>query len=183
MNIANEYLDKFESSLRETIYADLKERGVIDLRMPDMPDVEEVWERVCTAYLPDGVREFAGYPTVSLGWMMYIGMAVAHLWDSDWAVHSANDKLYESLRDVRGYDCMDEYISEEVLALSDEANAMTARLVGDMALKVNSALRHEQFEPGTPAAFHAYVRSLHTLYLMGAAVELYRLGYKMTRLQ
>ncbi|EJW95166.1 hypothetical protein EVA_16728, partial [gut metagenome] len=40
------------------------------------PDVENKWTEIGAAYLADGVREFNTYPTVSLGWCMFLGMAM-----------------------------------------------------------------------------------------------------------
>ena len=179
----NEILDNYENRVSEALFGVLREKRLVDERRMEMPDIEEKWKDICAAYLPDGMREYGGYPTVSLGWMMYVGMAVAHMWDDDWEKYSALENIYTHLRDVRGYDCMDEYISEEVLRIEGVINEQTARLVGDLAQAANSMLRHEPVEPGTAAAFHAYVRTLHQLYVAGAEVELYRLGYKMSRLQ
>lgn len=179
----NAILDNYESRLGDVVFAMLRERRLVDERRMDMPDIEEKWKDICSAYLPDGMREFQAYPTVSLGWMMYVGMAVARMWDTDWAKASAEENIYTMLRDKRGYDCMDEYISEEVLHLEGLLNEQMAKLVGDVAQTANSMLRHEPVEPGTAAAFHAYVRTLHRLYVAGAEVELHRMGYKMSRLQ
>ena len=49
----------------------------VDEQLPQCPDVEEKWEEMAKAYIPDGIREFNDFPSASLGWMMYIGMAVA----------------------------------------------------------------------------------------------------------
>ena len=46
--------------------------------------------------------------------------------------------------------------------------------------RVNNALRHQLFEPGTKEAFNGYVACLHQLYLKGAAIQLKRMGYHMT---
>lgn len=54
----------------------------VDERQPECPDVEEKWEEIAKAYIPDGIREFQDFPSASLGWMMYIGMAVAQLWNA-----------------------------------------------------------------------------------------------------
>ena len=35
----------------------------------------------------------------SLGWMMYIGMAVAKMWDEDWTAYASLPDLYTPLRD------------------------------------------------------------------------------------
>lgn len=177
-----EYLDNFEITLYKNLHGNLLAQNEVDKMKPDAPDIEDKWEQICQSYLPDGMREFSGYPTVSLGWMMFIGMAVAQLWDDDWEKYSKEKDLYFFLREVRGYDCMDEHICEDILKLNaDEAKALT-KLCGDLALSAHHALLHEGFEPGTPMAFHAYVRTLHQLYLAGAAVQLKRMGYHMTKI-
>ena len=84
---------------------------------PGYPDVEDKWEEIAKAYIPDGIREFNDFPSASLGWMMYIGMAVAKFWDAEWEIYSKIEDLYAYMRDKRGYDAMDEYIREDVLLL------------------------------------------------------------------
>jgi hypothetical protein len=37
----------------------------VDERMPECPDVEDKWEEIAKAYIPDGIREFQDYPTFS----------------------------------------------------------------------------------------------------------------------
>lgn len=170
----------FEKAVRKDLHTYLHGLGRVDSCLPECPDVEELWEKIGRAYLPDGVREFGGYPTVSLGWMMYVGMAVAKLWDTEWEIYSKIDDLYAYLRDKRGYDSMDEYIRGDVLRLDAGGYADMERLVGECASRVYSALRRHSVEPGTPEAFRAYVSCLHQLYLMGAAVQLNAMGYHMT---
>lgn len=177
----DEYLNKYEENLKQAITTFLLAKGEIDEILPDAPDIEEKWESIGQEYLPDGVREFNGFPTVSLGWVMFTGMAVAKLWDEDWERYGAMENLYALLRDVRGYDCMDEYICEEVLKLDAEKADTTSALVADVAQVAHRLLMHERFEAGSPTAFHAYIRSIRQLFLLGAAVQLKRMGYKMTR--
>ncbi|MCM1222226.1 MAG: hypothetical protein NC548_47935 [Lachnospiraceae bacterium] len=175
-------LDKFEKTLHDTLATTLANRGAIDPILPDIPDIEDRWEKICLAYLPDGVREFNSYPTASLGWMMYIGMALAYMWDEDWEMYSKFEDIYASiLLKGKGYDNMDEYICQDILKLSPDQEARVAKSVGDIATIAYNALMREAFEPGTPDAFNAYVRCLHQLYYFGAAVELWSLGYHMTK--
>ena len=77
---------------------------------------------------------------------------------------------------------MDEYIREEVLLLSGNDYALMEKLAGECASRVYNALRHQNIEPGTKEAFDAYVSCLHQLYLFGAAMQLKRMGYHMTKL-
>ena len=110
-----------EQELSKDLHQFLLSMKEVDERMPECPDVEEKWEEIAKAYIPDGIREFQDYPSASLGWMMYIGMAVAKMWDTEWDIYSKIEDLYTYMRDKRGYDAMDEYIREEVLLLQGVA--------------------------------------------------------------
>ena len=175
-------MEQFEDKLHEDLHQFLLSMKEVDERLPECPDVEEKWEDIAKAYIPDGIREFQDFPSVSLGWMMYIGMAVAKMWDTEWQIYSKIDDLYGYMRDKRGYDSMDEYIREDVLLLRGEDYTVLEKLVGECASRVYHALRHQSIEPGTKEAFNAYVSCLHQLYLMGAAMQLKRMGYHMTKM-
>lgn len=176
-----EQKNDFEERIGEDLRRYLLAQGLIDERMPECPDVEDKWREVGEAYLPDGIREFGAWPTVSLGWVMFVGMALAKLWDTDWESYGSRTDLYVFLRDARGYDCMDDHIMEDVLALDEDSRKKMSALVAECAGRTNSMLRHENIEPGTSEAFRAYVACLHQLYIMGMAVELKALGYRMTK--
>lgn len=175
-------MEKFENMIRQDLHQFLLSMKEVDARLPECPDVEDKWEQIAKAYIPDGIREFQDYPSASLGWMMYIGMAVAKLWDTEWDIYSKLDDLYTYLRDKRGYDHLDEYIREEVLQQTGDDYTALEKLVGECASRVYNALRHQDIEPGTKEAFNAYVSCLHQLYLMGAAMQLNRMGYHMTKM-
>ena len=110
-------MESFEEQLRKDLHQFLLSMKEVDERMPECPDVEDKWEEIAKAYIPDGIREFQDFPSASLGWMMYIGMAVAKMWDTEWEIYSKIEDLYAYMRDKRGYDAMDEYIREDVLLL------------------------------------------------------------------
>jgi hypothetical protein len=175
-------MENFEEQLRNDLHQFLQTLQEVDERLPECPDVEEKWEAIAKAYIPDGIREFTDYPSVSLGWMMYIGMAVAKMWDTEWTIYSKIEDLYAYMRDKRGYDAMDEYIREEVLLLEGEAYGALEKLVGECASRIYNALRRQNIEPGTKDAFNGYVACLHQLYLFGAAIQLKRMGYRMTKM-
>lgn len=175
-------MQEFENKLSKDLHQYLIALGKVDERMPECPDVEEKWEPIAQSYLVDGIREFADYPTVSLGWMMYIGMAVAKYWDSEWEIYSKIEDLYAYISDKRGYDCLDEYVREEVLMLTGDDYVALEKLVGECASRIHNALLHQHLEPGTKEAFRGYIACLHQLYLMGAAIQLKHMGYKMTKI-
>jgi len=174
---------KFEEQLSWDLHQFLLSMKEIDEQLPECPDVEDKWEDIAKSYIPDGIREFNDFPSASLGWMMYIGMAVAQYWDAEWEIYSKIDDLYAYMRDKRGYDSMDEYIREEVLMLKGVDYTVLEKVAGECASRVYNALMHQHLEPGTKDAFKAYVSCLHQLYLMGAAMQLYRMGYHMTKMQ
>lgn len=175
-------MQAFEELLHNDLNQYLTGLKEMDERLPECPDVEDKWAEIADAYIPDGIREFQNYPSASLGWMMYIGMAVAKMWDTEWQIYSHIENLYAYLRDKRGYDAMDEYIREDVLRLRDSDYDALEKLVGECASRVNNALTHQHFEPGTREAFNGYVTCLHQLYLFGAAVQLKRMGYRMQKM-
>lgn len=175
-------MQAFEELLHNDLNQYLTGLKEMDERLPECPDVEDKWAEIADAYIPDGIREFQNYPSASLGWMMYIGMAVAKMWDTEWQIYSHIENLYAYLRDKRGYDAMDEYIREDVLRLRGSDYDALEKLVGECASRVNNALTHQHFEPGTREAFNGYVTCLHQLYLFGAAVQLKRMGYRMQKM-
>ena len=175
-------MEQFEKQLHNDLHQFLVSMKEVDERLPECPDVEEKWEETAKEYIPDGIREFNDFPSASLGWMMYIGMAVAKFWDVEWEIYSKIENLYAFMRDKRGYDSMDEYIREEVLMLSGADYAALEIIVGECASRVYNALLHQDIEPGTKDAFNAYVTCLRQLYLMGVAMQLRRMGYRMTKM-
>ena len=150
-------MENFEEQLRNDLQQFLLSMKEVDERMPECPDVEDKWEEIAKAYIPDGIREFQDFPSASLGWMMYIGMAVAKMWDTEWEIYS-------------------------VLLLQGMDYTVLEKVTGECASRVYNALMHQRLEPGTKEAFNGYVACLHQLYLFGAAMQLKRMGYHMTKM-
>lgn len=173
---------RFETNLGRDLHQYLAGRKLLDERLPECPDVEDMWTTIAQAYIPDGVREFNAYPVASLGWIVYIGMALAQFWDKEWTIYSKIDNLYAYLKEKRGYDCMDDYIKEEVLLCTPEEGDAVNDIAGELAARTYNALMHQQIEPGTSDAFEAYLACLHQLYLIGMSMQLHRLGYHMEKL-
>lgn len=174
---------KFEEEIHKDLHQYLVSQKVMDEKMPECPDLEDWWPKVEEAYLPDGVKEFKDYPLVSLGWIMFVGMAFAKFWDSDdWIKYSEEgpDKLYHRLVEAKGFDNLDDHILEDVLGLPKDEAEKESETVGECAARVLSALHRTAIEPGTKDAVLAYEAVLHQLYLMGIAMELNSLGYHMT---
>ncbi len=172
-------MENFGDKLKVILLQYLRQEGVVGERFPVCQDVEDKWQEIAQAYMPDGVREFNEYPMVSLGWVMFVGMAMAKYWDLDWEKYADKDDIYETLREQRGYDEMDEYILEEVLCFDEEKCKKVTDIVAECACITNTFLRNQNIEHGTRAAVEAYIECLHQLYLMGMAIQLNEMGYKM----
>lgn len=180
MKNSKETAKRFEEKVHKDLTDYLKYKGALDDHLPQCPDVEEKWAEIGRAYLPDGMREFKDYPVVSLGWMMFVGMAMAYYWDTGWEKYSTRADLYEELRDMKGYDNLDEAVVENVLGYKGEKAEEIIDRVAECASRVYGILSHSGIEPGTDVAFGCYVAALHQLYLAGMMVELNSLGYHMT---
>ncbi|MBP5326888.1 MAG: hypothetical protein J6Y98_03130 [Bacteroidales bacterium] len=174
---------KFEEKIHNDLHKYLTGIGKVDERLPECPDVTDKWVSIGNSYIPDGAREYRNYPVASLGWMMYIGMAVAMMWDDEWEIYSQVEDLYLYMRDKQGYDALDEYICEDVLMVRGTDYESLSCVVSECAARVNHALIHERIEPGTKEAFEAYVACLRQLYLFGMAMQLKRMGYHMERIR
>lgn len=108
-----------ELVFKEDLHQYLLSVGRIDERLPEAPDIETLWAKIGESYLPDAMREFGKYPTVALGWIMFVGMAIAKYWDEDWELYGKVENLYIYLRDRIDFDHMDDYICEKVLLLDE----------------------------------------------------------------
>lgn len=171
----------FEKQVMEDLHQYLVSEKRVDEKLPECPDVEGLWPSVEKGYLPDAVREFDEYPIVSLGWIMFVGMAFAKYWDVDWEKYAneTGEKLYADLRDAKGFDNLDDYVLYDVLGLDQEEGEKVSGIVGGCASRTLSAIHRSGIEGGTEKAVEAYRGALHALYIMGMAMELNALGYHM----
>lgn len=186
-----EYLQHYEDRLQQDMLQMLQSQGRLPQGpLPQTPDITDRWMSLAPSYCADAVKEIANYPLVALGWAMYLGMAMAKYWDEDWETYGKHPNLYLHLRDVRGFDYLDEVVRGDLYGLKNEIDPKTNRnpfedceaLVRSCAQMALDQIRHEQIEPSTPMAFHVYARSIKVLYLTGAALGLRMLGYKMEKM-
>ena len=173
----------FEKLFHDDLYMYLRSTDMVDERLPEAPDLEQLWPQLGQSYVADGIREYnTGYPSVALGWMMFIGMAVAKYWDVEWEVYGKVPDLYVYLRDRIDFDHMDDYILDKVLCLDADSRKKMNDAVAESASRTYNMMSHMCLEPGTAAAMRAFTAALHQMYVMGVAVELKALGYHMTKL-
>lgn len=172
------YLENFENRIVNELLKLCTQYNVLEGTLLSTDDIDARWHEIAPEYVADAVPNIASYPTVAIAWAGYVGMAVAHLWDSDWVVHCKDG--YSSLYGPAGFDDMDEHIVQKVLGFhleSREAKGIEQmmRRLGETAL---SLIRRENIEPQSPMAFHVFARAIKSMYRIGAAIELKRLGYK-----
>ncbi len=180
-----EYLQKFEEEVTAALLRIAVDCRCASEHLYQTDDLEEVWKRIAPDYMVDAVPNIAEYPTVAIAWAGFIGMGLAHLWDKDWSRVSSSENPYTMLRDPRGFDEMDEYIIEDVMGYlldSDTAKRLTD-LMRQLSQAALARIRSEQIEPQTPLAFHVYARVVRAMFRIGASCELYRLGYKWTKVE
>lgn len=182
MDNNKEYLDNFELSLTEKLMHLCRSYSYLDGVLPSTEDIDGLWLKLAPEYLADAVEQVRDYPTVSVAWAAYMGMAVANGWDKDWA--QTLQMEYRSLYGPRGFDDMDEHIVADVLNIplnTQEVHSLEdiVRRCGELTVDL---IRHEQVEPQSPIAYHIFVRASRAMYRIGAAIELKRLGYKMERI-
>lgn len=56
-------MENFEEILGKDLHKFLLSVKEVDERFPECPDVEEKWEDIANAYIPDGIREFQDFPS------------------------------------------------------------------------------------------------------------------------
>lgn len=177
------YDNPVEQRFHDDLYGYLRTLDLVDERMPEAPDLDDLWFKIGQSYMTDGIREYnTGYPSVALGWMMFIGMAVAKYWDVEWEVYGKVPDLYVYLRDRIDFDHMDDYILDKVLCLDADTRKKMNDAVAESASRTYNMMSHMCLEPGTAAAMRAFTAALHQMYVMGVAVEFKALGYHMTKL-
>jgi hypothetical protein len=80
---------------------------------------------------------------------------------------------------------MDEHIVRDLLGLSLDGEE--ARQLEDIIRRCGQTtvglIRHEQIEPQSPLAFHVFARACRTMFRIGVAIELKRLGYKFEKVE
>ncbi len=177
-----EYFDAFEQKLLLELLKISTSFGLLDGKLLESDDINDRWKELAPEYIADAVPQIRDYPTVSVAWASYLGLAIAHDWDANWE-HAAHQP-YQSYYGSDGFDNMDDHIVDDILGItleSVEAQKLQSaiRLCGETTV---AFIRHEQIDPQTTEAFYIFARACRTMFRIGAAIELKRLGYKFERL-
>ena len=176
------YLENFESRITDELLRLCKQYGVLDGTLLASDDISARWDALAPEYMADAVPNIADYPTVAIAWAGYLGMAVAHQWDGDWATYSKAE--YKSYYGGQGFDDMDEHIVRDILGMpldSPEAKNIE-EMMRRCAYSALSLVRHEDIAPQSPMAYYTFARTVKVMYRIGAAIELKRNGYKFEKI-
>lgn len=176
-------LERFENKLQGELIKLCTSYGMLEGTLLSTDDINELWHsNLAPEYVADAVTQIHDYPTVSVAWTAYLGMAVAYGWDKDW--EKCKTAEYKSYYGNDGFDDMDEHIIRDIIGLpleSDEAKNIEM-MIRRMAQTTVNLIRHEQIEPQSPMAFHVFARAVKVMFRIGAALQLKRLGYKFEKM-
>lgn len=171
------YLDSFEKKVYDELAKLVGSYIALNTPLPSSQDIEERWDTLAPEYLHDAIPQINDYPTASIAWAGYLGVAVANDWDNDW--EALKNRPYKEFYGSEGFDDMDENILFNILKLAPESQDATdiEAMMQRLARQALTLLRRENIEPQSPSAFYAYTRVLKTMFRIGAGLELLRLGY------
>lgn len=177
------FLNRFEEKILGELLRVCTSQRMLSGTLLATDDISDHWDTLAPEYVADAVGQIADYPTVSIAWAGYLGLAVAHGWDKNW--QECLKTPYKAYYGEQGFDDMDEHIVQHVLGLSldsKEAKALEG-VIRSCAQTAVTLIRREQIEPQSPMAFHVFARAIKVMYRVGAALELKRLGYKFEEVQ
>lgn len=177
------FLNRFEEKIQNELLRICTSYGMLDGVLLATNDLTGHWDFLAPEYVADAVVQIADYPTVSIAWAGYLGLAIAHGWDKNW--QECLKIPYRSYYGDQGFDDMDEHIVQQVLGLSlDSHEAVRLEsVIRSCAQTAVTIIRREQIEPQSPIAFHVFARAVKVMYRIGAAMELKRLGYRFEHVE
>ena len=176
-----QYLIRLEEKMQNELLRLCTERGALKGVLLATDDIDEHWKILAPEYMADAVPEVAKYPTVSVSLAAYLGLAVAYGWDSDW--ENFLKFPYRSYYGEQGFDDMDEHIVRDLLRLPLDSRTAkeleeTIRCCGEKGVDL---IRFEQVPPQSELAFHVFARACKSMFRIGAAIQLKRMGYNFEK--
>ena len=167
--------EKFREDLTTYLLEVATGNGYLKGTLLTTPDLDDAWQRYAPSFYPDAVREFNHYPEYCLACAGYLGMAVAKLWDEDWAKYQ--EVPFSFFQGSRGFDDMDDYITANIL--KNDKHAVAA--MQSCSAESYHFLMKSGAEAGTAEAYRFFLISMETMYKIGAAIQLNRMGYKFEK--
>lgn len=179
----HDILNRYEESLRKSLTERLSQAKWLDGRFLEVEELNEKWRSSAPSYMVDAVPEVTKYPLVAIAWAMYEGMGAAVLWDKEWSRYQDIEDFHKMFTEPRGFDCMDEYITE--ILLCHPLGSAEAEKVEDMVRSTAEAaqllIRKEGIEAQSVMAFHIFARTTKVMFEAGVSVQLRRMGYNYVK--
>lgn len=164
--------DSFKQRMESHLLELCTSAGLLDGTLLSSPDTQDAWTRYAPAYFGDAVKEFNEYPEFTLACAGFLGMAVAHLWDKDWQAYE--NVPFSFFYGPRGFDDMDDHICLSILGEQEKS----VEVMQEMSANAYHFLLKESPEPGTAEAYRMFLAAAEAMFGIGAAIELFRLGYR-----
>ena len=161
----------------------LTKDGWLEGQMLTVEELNDKWHAAAPSYMADAVPEVTKYPLVAIAWAMYEGMGAAVLWDKEWSRYENVEDIHKMFTQPRGFDCMDEYITEVLLChpLESEEATKVENMIRTMAETAQMLIRKEGIEAQSVMAFHLFARTTKVMFELGVSVSLKRMGYKYVK--
>lgn len=177
----NEYFDTFENNLQVELLKLCTSHGMLEGTLLSSEDIDLRWKEYAPHYMADSVSQINQYPAAAIAWAGYVGMAVAHWWDTNWEAKAKAP--YEELHGKEGFDDMDEHIVQDILGLQldEEAATRFEDIMRSCAHLAITMIRREEVEAQSTKAFYIFARTTRVLFRIGASLELRRLGYRFEK--
>lgn len=180
---------EFVSNMEKQLLKLCTQRHLLNGQLLIIDELNEKWRHSAPQYMADAVPEIARYPMVSIAWALYYGMGAASLWDGAWDNVKEKEDLYVYIRDARGFDNMDDYVTEGLMGLHPKDNVIDAEnlnrltsLIQDCAELALTLIRKEGIEPQSIEAFQMYAKTTELFFRLGVSLALTGLGYKYEKL-
>ena len=179
-----EFYTQFREKIEAALVKYCQGKGVIEDNLFIVDELDELWDKMAPDYMADAVPEIVDYPTVAIAWAGFLGMGIASVWDTDWSSYAERNDVYSLFQSPRGFDCMDEYIMEEMLNLeldSKEAEELE-NILRSCSYLAEALIRKENIAAQSKEAFYCYSIIVKIMYKIGVSVILGKLGYKYTKM-
>lgn len=181
-----EYTQKYAENLTERLLSLAKEKGFMGEHLLEAEELDELWKNVAAEYMADAVPEVPKYPIVAIAWSCFFGLAAGSLWDLDWEKYSKSPSLYEEIKKARGFDSMDDYVTEDIMMkggnyvgkFDDIMREKLNSFIYEAASLAYTMIRKENIEPQSQHAFFVFAKTTEILYKLGVSIALHILGYK-----
>ena len=175
------FLEEFQKKSTEILLCKAKDLGLSTGKLLESEDITNMWFKCAPDYMAAAIKEFNSYPEVALAWASYVGLAASFLWDGDWKENQKIPNLYHFLANKRGFDELDEYVTEEIMKLELKSlqHIKIENSLRSLASSILGLMKKENPEAMTENAFKIFAIATNAMFKIGASIGLHVLGYKL----